>query len=403
MRIKAHHQSGSAIAGPIGRPVAVLCVCVLSIALTVSADASASAPTTATLGTVAQTATQALPSAASTTVQQVAGSPLPPSPPPTPEQPAAPPRQATPAITVASPQPSEPHGAVAREAVARIAPTSDMPRGEGHGAIQTIVHTTTAGAGGALRSAPVAGVVRDVSSSRAGDVTRAVTQTLTDAASTRVVRTLADKASTLTTTVTRTTRLGDTVKQLAASVAGPVLARLQTVQRGGSAPAFDAPPRHAFVVPASLTGPSQTLAAPSLPTSAAPSGAGLSLAPATALARADFGRWSAWALTASAGGRAAGAAAERRPTPGLLMHGRSSASSAVQGAHPAPLPASPVPTPSPGGVSPAAVVAAAAGISMGLALAALLMLATPIAARRLRLDGESWRLAPLMLIADRPG
>ena len=49
------------------------------------------------------------------------------------------------------------------------------------------------------------------------------------------------------------------------------------------------------------------------------------------------------------------------------------------------------------------VVGPAAGLSIVLALAALLMLAVPLAARRLRLDCESWRLAPFVLIADRPG
>ena len=42
-------------------------------------------------------------------------------------------------------------------------------------------------------------------------------------------------------------------------------------------------------------------------------------------------------------------------------------------------------------------------LAIGLALAALLMLAAPRALRRLGLHGESWRLAPLVLIADRPG
>ncbi|MEA2139908.1 MAG: hypothetical protein QOC91_7, partial [Solirubrobacteraceae bacterium] len=123
---------------------------------------------------------------------------------------------------------------------------------------------------------------------------------------------------------------------------------------------------------------------------------------ATPPALRDFARWSAWAPAPGIRGALASGPSEASST-WLFENGPSPASSRARGAHPAPLPAGPAPTPSPGGVSPAAVVGPAAGLSIVLALAALLMLASPPAVRRLRLDGESWRLAPLALIADRPG
>ncbi len=87
-----------------------------------------------------------------------------------------------------------------------------------------------------------------------------------------------------------------------------------------------------------------------------------------------------------------------------LTGGHGAASSAAHDAPGASLPASPAPTPSsPGGVSPATAVGAGGGIAVALALAALLLLTAPPALRRFGLVAESWRRAPLLLIADRPG
>jgi hypothetical protein len=59
--------------------------------------------------------------------------------------------------------------------------------------------------------------------------------------------------------------------------------------------------------------------------------------------------------------------------------------------------------PSPGGASPATAAGTGFGFSIFLTLAGLLMLAAPWAKRRLGLASEPWRLAPFVLIPERPG
>ncbi len=59
--------------------------------------------------------------------------------------------------------------------------------------------------------------------------------------------------------------------------------------------------------------------------------------------------------------------------------------------------------PPPGGASPATAAGAGSGLSIFLILAGLPMLAAPWAKRRLRLASEPWRLAPFVLIPERPG
>jgi hypothetical protein len=59
--------------------------------------------------------------------------------------------------------------------------------------------------------------------------------------------------------------------------------------------------------------------------------------------------------------------------------------------------------PSPGGASPATAAGTGFGLSISLILAGLLMLAAPWAKRRLGLASEPWRLAPFVLIPERPG
>lgn len=59
--------------------------------------------------------------------------------------------------------------------------------------------------------------------------------------------------------------------------------------------------------------------------------------------------------------------------------------------------------PSPGGASPATAAGTGSGLSIFLILAGLLMLAAPWAKRRLRLASEPRRLAPFVLIPERPG
>jgi hypothetical protein len=68
---------------------------------------------------------------------------------------------------------------------------------------------------------------------------------------------------------------------------------------------------------------------------------------------------------------------------------------------PASIPSSP--GPSPGGVSESTVAACGFALSIFLTLAGLPMLAAPRAMRRLRLASEPWRLAPFVLIPERPG
>jgi hypothetical protein len=74
---------------------------------------------------------------------------------------------------------------------------------------------------------------------------------------------------------------------------------------------------------------------------------------------------------------------------------------AHNGSPPASIPSSP--GPGPGGVSESTVAACGFALSIFLTLAGLPMLAAPRAMRRLRLASEPWRLAPFVLIPERPG
>jgi hypothetical protein len=460
MLIKAHHRSGNRIAGRFGRLAAVSVLCVLSIVLALCAQASASAPATATLGAVAQATTQQLSSTAGTTVEQVAAATLARPSPSAPDQPApadaraaASAQQAAPAGSHPAPagshaapaQPAAPAGAAATAAPSRppaearnaavagvgqqtsgqIATASGVSRGSASTAIRTIVGAATAGGGGSPRTTPVTGVVQGLRSSRAGDVVRTLSRTVADATgSSRVVQTLVNDASTLTgtstliATVAQGTRLLDAIEQLTSSVAGPALATLQTIAQvlvarppaasqglAAPSPLGSGSPLASLsaLAAASPLAASSQLAAALPPASALKSGAGWPLDPPTAFAQSGLGGGSAWAAAPGIRARAPADFAGALPLAPILPGGQSAASPPAQGAHRAPLPASPASTPSPGGVSPAAAVGVGAGLSIGLALAALLMLAAPPALRRLRLDGESWRLAPLQLIAERPG
>jgi hypothetical protein len=60
-----------------------------------------------------------------------------------------------------------------------------------------------------------------------------------------------------------------------------------------------------------------------------------------------------------------------------------------------------VPSPAPGGVAPGAT-ASGFGLSI-FVLAGLLVLGAPPARRRLRLSSEPWRVAPFVLLPERPG
>jgi hypothetical protein len=71
------------------------------------------------------------------------------------------------------------------------------------------------------------------------------------------------------------------------------------------------------------------------------------------------------------------------------------------GSPPASIPSSP--GPSPGGASESTVAACGFAVSIFLTLAGLSMLAAPRAMRRLRLASEPWRVAPFVLIPERPG
>jgi hypothetical protein len=418
MLIEAHQRSAGDFSGSIGRFSAASSLCVLSIALTLAlcAQASASGPATTTLAAATQSTTQQLSSTAGPPVERVAAAAHPTaSPAPSAAPAAAAPRLAAPTANVASPQASGSHGAgvpaVVRDTGERIVAASVAPGGEGHAAIQSIAHTATPG-GGPLRAAPVTGVVRALTPGRAGEATRSVMRAVADAAgSTHVAQTLTSTASSLTATVGHTTRLGGAVGQLTGSVSRPVVTALETIAHGGVAhppaaqqhartatsPSWVPSRAHAAVLALAMAPP--TLASPQPPASVAGSLPATSIAPGLGA----LPGWGAWAPAASAGDPMASGPVASWPATWLAQDGRSATSSQANGAHPAPLPASPPPMPSPGGVSPAAVVGPAAGLSIVLALAALLMLAAPLAARRLRLDGESWRLAPFVLIADRPG
>jgi hypothetical protein len=85
---------------------------------------------------------------------------------------------------------------------------------------------------------------------------------------------------------------------------------------------------------------------------------------------------------------------------GGLLAGPTSGA-AHNGSPPASIPSSP--GPSPGGVSESTVAPCGFALSIFLTLAGLAMLAAPRAMRRLRLASEPWRLAPFVLIPERPG
>lgn len=415
---KAHHHSANRIAGRRGRLAAVALMCVLSIVLALCSAANAAAPASATLGAVAQTTTQELTATAGTTVGQVAGaapalrSPSAADQPTAPDSRAAPMQQAAPADapagapanTAALHPPGEAHEAVAagvvQQARDRIGSASDTSRSEGRGAIHTIVHAATAGVGGSPRAAPVTGVVQALTSSRSGGVVRALSRTVASAAgSSRVVQTLAYDTSTLTATVAHGTRLLGAIERLTSSVAGPALGTLQAIARVAVAH-----PLEAALAQERAAGPPLAAASPASTSNVLQSRSGWQLAPLTAVAQNDFGGWIAWAAIPSVRVSAAiPIVAEALPSTRVLPGVQSAVLFTAHGGHRTPLPASLASTPSPGGVSPAAAVGVGAGLSIALTLAALLMLAAPLAVRRLRLDGESWRLAPLQLIADHPG
>jgi len=383
MFTEAHHHPARGAAGRIGRLIAFSSLCVLAVVLLLCAEASAAPSVTGALDAVAQATPQQLSSAASTTVGQVDSA----LPSPSAPQPASPAQQ--PASAPAGPPPAEPRdagiAAVVHETRERIAPTSDVAGGAG---LRPIVHTATAATRDLRVPEPVRTIVHRVSSSRvvgvAGDVTHLVAQAT---GTTQIVQTLTDDASALTAAVPRGARPGGSIGKPADSPTGPT--PLRTIEGAGgkreAAPAQQ-----------------QALAAAAGLASLAQSAAWEPLVTTTPLVQADFGRWTSRAGAASAKLWPLSLAQALRPTL-ALARGQSAVSSPARGAHPAPLPASPTPTPSPGGVSPAAAVGAGAGLSTVSLLAALLMLAAPLARRRLRLDVESWRLSPLHLTADRPG
>ncbi|HEV7529052.1 MAG TPA: hypothetical protein VGO29_09160 [Solirubrobacteraceae bacterium] len=376
MLSKAHHDPASEMAGRTGRWIAVVSLCVLSIALTISAEARAASTSGAgTLGAVVQTTTQQLSSQARTAVEHVAGAALAPT---ASQQAAASAQQALPANTAAAPTTTKPHdtgiaGAVVpivQAAGERIAAASGIPGSAGGAAVTTIVHSVT-GAGGSSRLATVTGVVQRATSpgTAAGDIALAA------AAPHAVVR--ATSSSHVVGTPARDTSTHAT--------GGGGAVRHPTRRSAGPTPA-----------PAPAPRPKSKLTLADTPPAA------------TQQPRAVAGT-AATAATAGANTPAAGFAAGPVSETGSLLFGERSAAGALAAhrAHRGPPPASPAPapapSPSPGGASPSAAVGPAAGIAMALALAALLTLAAPRALRRLRLHGESWRLAPLVLIADRPG
>jgi hypothetical protein len=78
-------------------------------------------------------------------------------------------------------------------------------------------------------------------------------------------------------------------------------------------------------------------------------------------------------------------------------------SGADRSASPSGVPSGPAPGPLQGTALPASAAASGFAISIFLTLAGLLVLGALWAARRLRLSSELWRLAPYVLVPDRPG
>jgi hypothetical protein len=167
---------------------------------------------------------------------------------------------------------------------------------------------------------------------------------------------------------------------------------------------------------------------PQSPAAAAPSAAGATVTNAGAIvtnAGAIAGPTSLSSWRSAPSGPALSLAASPAPACGLIAGGCGGVPWATLGggwldpqllpdAPPltdsAPLSASVAPAPpsgasglSPGAAAPSAAAGSGAGISIFLLLSGLLLLGALWAARRLRLASESWRLAPLVLIPERPG
>jgi hypothetical protein len=384
MLSKAHHRCR----GPVTRLAATISV-VAALALAGAGEVSAASHVGQVLAAATQTATAGLSNAGQATVEQ----PQSPADASTPTN-AGPPQQAG--------SHDAPVAAIVHQASEQVAPTGALTRGEGREAVSTIVHTATTAAGGTTRVAP-AGIVRQVVTSPAGDVTRTLTNTVTRVAgATHVVPTLASDVSTLAAEVVHTTDVGRTIER-----------RTETEDRAGSPANRASAPLQTIEKPRRLGARSQTTAQQPGPVqmTASPLESALSvthLGPFLALpaapAEGDQSSLNTWATTSGAGGLLGRALDESSPVAGAaLLSGASAVSSTEHRGVPTPLPASPTPMPTPDGSSPTTVVGSGTAMPIVLGLAALLILAGPLAARRLRLDAESWRLSPFVLIADRPG
>jgi hypothetical protein len=382
---KANHR----YTGLVTRLAAVISV-VLALTLAGAGEVSAASHVTQALAATTQTATAELSNVAQATVEQ----------PPLPAGAGTQTNAGAPAQQVVSQ--SAPVAAIVGQASERIAPTSALARGEGREAVATIVHTATTVAGGLTHVAP-AGIVRQVVTSPAGDVTRTGTNTVTRVAgASHVVPTLAGDVSTLATGVVHATGVGGRTEHptglgdRAGSRAGGAPAPLQTIEKPRRLGTHAQPT-------AQQPAPAQMTASP-LESVMSATHSGPFLARPTAPADGDVSSMVIWTPTHGAGSVVGRALDDSSTAAGpALPSGASVVWSAAHKAAPAPLPASPTPMPTPGGASPTAVVGSGTAIPIVLGLAALLLLAAPPAARRLRLDAESWRLSPFVLIADRPG
>ena len=373
---KAPQPPANRVAGRVGTLVAAIAICLLSIAAVLTTEAGAATPTVGALGAVAQTTAQGLTASTSATVAHVADSTTAPS------QGAPDNRVSAVASTPATqpvistnlpaaPTPAQSGidvGSTVHEVIQRVAPASAT------GATGAIVHTATSVVTGLTATRPLAQVVQRVTSSPATTIVQ-------------------DVAHGVTPTVTHTVNPPGGVRSLAGDPSR-------------SAPARKIDPRAGARDAAPTSGATSALPAPS-------AGSGQSATARadlmTAMGLAQDGQYlpedslASMPPTDALAPIATMAAVERPAIDLSLPRGNSAASSPAHGGRPAPPPANPAPTPSPGGVSPTAAVGAGMGFAFALALAALLMMVAPTATRRLGLDGRSWRLAPLVLIADRPG
>jgi hypothetical protein len=398
MLVNAHRPSPGSAAGRAARLAAVVCIVAASMTLTTAADASAAPTVAQAVGALAHpaTATPVVPSLVGPHDGQ------------TPALPVAAPAQAN----AGSDSPSASAGAaplqsalhVATQAAGAVqatgervaAPAVATLQAAGHSAPATIVRSVVERAPVGTLAGEVVQRTTQLPQRGLAQTAQAVTRVLAIATHPeQTARTLIGGGSTVGRTLGGLAEGAVTVRRSNASIARPLPATPAPLAHAGG----HAPLASAATSAASESGGPGAQRPPLVPPPArettSPVAAGVVL-PGLQAAHTTTAEGSHLLTPARTGALAP--LLGTHPLNGGLGAAPSAAHDVPGGTPP------PVAPPSPGGASPATAIGSGAGMALGLALLALLaVLCAPPAVRRLRLDDESWRRAPLMLIADRPG